>query len=272
MTSVRPFLLIGAGTLARIRETIAPVAVGWAADWISGVVLPAVSCQQVDDLTPTVDLAEHAWRRIDTAPGYSLWANSAASEIVRCWLFETPCHAAGSDGKSRLAGECAERAFDDLLRRLAEALGLDAKTGFGPIDRQIESPDFTRAGAGTVLVTVAIGTAALEFLLPADCITGFLNVDTTSDADCRDSLSPLSEGLAAQEVGLKVWLGEVEVTLGMLREITVGDVIRLPTLLDEAVGVSTDSGDVLFKSYLGVIDGQLAIELSGRSSATENGK
>lgn len=265
--SVRPFVLVGAKALARIRGAIAQVAAKWSADWIPGMVIPSVSCRAVADLAPEEDLSAQAWSRLGQAEAQPLWVAGAAPKVLRGWLFGT---ANGSDGGSDpavLAEECAVRALDDFLQRLVEVMNLPAAPE-GPKGGQEALSELTRAGSGAVLVNVAIGAADLGLLLSGACVAGFLKAESEQTLP-MGRLSPVSEGLAAQEVGLKVWLGKVEVTLGMLREISVGDVIRLPTPIDDAMDVSTDDGAVLFKSYLGVKDGHLAIELCGRSSATE---
>lgn len=264
--SVRPFVLLGAATLACIREAIARVTTAWSVDWIPGIVMPSVSCRSIDDTTSAADLSETAWSRRGQAPGLPIWVATAAPEVVRAWLFETTNR--GDFDRAVLAGECADRALADFLQRIVELLQLSTVQEGTATGRQDSLSDLAQAGSGAVIVNVAIGSLGLELLLPGTCVAGF---STTESEQTRPlaRVSPVSEGLAAQEVGLKVWLGKVEVTVGMLREISVGDVIRLPAPINDAMDVSTEDGAVLFKSYLGVKEGHLAIELCGRSSATE---
>lgn len=247
---VRPYLLIGSTVLERIRDLGSQAVAVWSREWLSQDMLPLVTCRSIDRTGAL--LAPTEWRSDSKQP---FWWTAGADHSVCQWLF------AGTDGggasSGSLARECAKSGLDDLLRRLARALEIDPAV---PTIRSDWS-DISSPGAGSIMVDMTLGLATVSVLLSAKTISRHLNA-APADAVEHERLAPLADGLAKQEVDLKVWLGEVELTVAILQSISVGDVIRLPARLDDPLPVTTSDGEVAFKSYLGLHDGHKAVELA----------
>jgi hypothetical protein len=79
--------------------------------------------------------------------------------------------------------------------------------------------------------------------------------------EARPPLVSVTEALARVELPLQVELQGCELELGALRDLQVGDVVRLPQRLDSLAAVRQD-GSTLFSAHLGREGGAKAVELA----------
>jgi len=86
----------------------------------------------------------------------------------------------------------------------------------------------------------------------------------------KPELSAVSSAIDSKKIVFPVELLGCELDIYTLQNLQIGDVIRLPHGLDEAVILKTESGDVFSTGYLGRINTKKAIEVvSGNVSSHE---
>lgn len=79
-------------------------------------------------------------------------------------------------------------------------------------------------------------------------------------------IAPIHDAIANRKVKLDLQLESVELSLGQLQVLTLGDVLLLPHALDRPLRLMTDDGVTLCEGYLGQKRGVKAVELARASS------
>lgn len=262
---VRPFTLLAASVLARVAALVDSALVAWRQDW--GVAAGALSVQ-----------CERAWEA--ELPAATLWRQGRRGEAGAAWLawpgqfsgaLAHALFAPDSEGAALLAsaaglaGDCAEAAFEQLSAALASIV----LPGTSQRDNSQPDPADLARGAGAMLLRLRIGKQELCVLLDGACGAALAARCPAPAAPGRAALAPLNylHALRALPLRLPVQAGSVELGLGSLATVVVGDVIRLDTPIDAAVAVLAPGRQALLQAYLGQADGFIAVELSGRDGA-----
>ena len=168
-----------------------------------------------------------------------------------------------------LALEVAAQAWDDLCDELSKSL---EKCRVHPVPREGAEPQrwsgalrvgARLSGAGkTMQLHLQLGGAlALQW-----CPTP--GVGPTPEKGERAPLVPIVQAVSHRQVRLAVHLAEVEIDLGGLQSLCVGDVLALPHRLDDALTLHANVGPtgarvgpMFCKAHLGLRNGRLAVEL-----------
>ena len=124
--------------------------------------------------------------------------------------------------------------------------------------------------AGSIIVRASAGTHTLNLLLDSASVASLL----TRNGIAASAAAPAALAkrvdylhvLRALPLRLTVQAGSVQLGLGSLASVGVGDVIRLDAAIDAPVAVLGSDGQALLHAYLGQSDGQVALELSGRAA------
>jgi flagellar motor switch/type III secretory pathway protein FliN len=247
-------LLVAAGNL---RRTLDPWAAGWGLSVHEVQACNAALAGAMPAPAEQHELAAGA-ARLWHGGGHAIGAMAAL-------LFACPPDEAS---RSALAGELAAGAWQDLLEALAS--GLSGDVPVAPRD----STDVERAWSGAVRIDVELRGAGpasrfslrLNEALAAAWCAAPTKVPDARPAPQRAGLAALAEVVAPRPVRVSVHLAPVELDLGTLQSLAVGDVIRLPHRLDDPLHVGVDLGDEpsrtpLCRAHLAQRDGRLAAEL-----------
>jgi flagellar motor switch/type III secretory pathway protein FliN len=233
-----------AAVRARVEEALAP----WAHEWSSTA--PAgewpVAADPLDTATLGTPDDGVEWWRFEGGAG-TVWARSADAYGVAAWLFGA---VDGGVPPGGLAAEVTRRAFAALLSRIAAAAGAAPHRTLGAPAHLLEP------GRGAVQVRIDGRGAALQLVVEPP---------VARTRAVRRTLEPLASthaALAAQAVMVEARLGDIEVELGVLRTLAVGDVLRLPRRLDQGVELSVGGQRLPCVGYLAAVDGKVAVEIA----------
>lgn len=262
---LRPYTLIGAGVLDGVRRLLDGAVGHWCADW--GVARDALTlgCQRAWEGEPHWPAA---WRQAWTAGegGLTLAWSEELGRQVQHLLFAPDTRQAGAPRPAPLAAEAAGAAWQDLLARLAAV----AVPGARRDDQPGAPPDGAwRHGSGALLLTLRVGRHCCHGLLDAAAVQALAPQAAGPGQPGQaghQALAPLAacdyqQLLAAVPVRLPVEIGRVELGLGSVVSLRVGDVIRLNTPADRALRVAGPSGRTLFGGYLGLKHDSVALEV-----------
>ncbi|RYF15893.1 MAG: FliM/FliN family flagellar motor switch protein [Comamonadaceae bacterium] len=238
-----------AGQLARGSATIDAALEGWAAAWgldLAGAGATfAVSGPHAD-----IERATLLGRRGDAAA----WMLGGAALLHRIHLLLFGCERS----IGTIAEEVALACEKDLLARLRAATGLAAG------EAHAVPPDRCRQPwSGWVQAQLPLG---IGILLSPEAVASTLqgtDLDPSPRGDREAApLAPLRDALSTSAFELHAELEGCEVSIGALRELQRGDVLRLRQRLDAPAVVRERDGSVLFSGFLVRRGARRALELA----------
>ncbi|HYD79897.1 MAG TPA: FliM/FliN family flagellar motor C-terminal domain-containing protein [Paucimonas sp.] len=213
----------------------------------------------------------------DSAPPYAAWGLRRLENGGSVWVLMPPeverrierqlfsiddvASAAERSRESRLAGAIAKDAVEELVAGIVRRL-----TGFSstPADGSSDTPaKCFRYGAGAALLTVKLDRKSFHVLVPSASLPGAAPGGSTT------ALGPttgLIEALSGLPVKLTAEVGEAELTVGHLRMLAVGDVVRLNSRLDQPVNFIGPNGKTVCRAQLGTSKGRRAVEVKPLSN------
>jgi hypothetical protein len=260
---VRPFTLLGQNVLDDVQRALAPVVAAWSADWGVAPALLAPRAERACDAPAPPGDVGPAWSYVH-AQGRSAWLDlpsELAGDVQRA-LFAPEVGAAAAPGAAAHFSAATARGALDALTL---ALGRSA-VGDGAAAAGHGEPDAAawKRGAGSVLVFLGGGARPARLLLDGASVRALCAPAAAAVA----ALPPLAgvdlrAAVASQEVRLQLSIGGARVAVGSLLTLGVGDVIRLDSLADAPVTLSTSSGTPLLSAYLGRAGADVAVEIAG---------
>lgn len=264
--SVRPFMLIGNDVLAAAQGMLEAVLGDWCADWgvpREELLVECMRAWEAQARLPAVPLWRKAWRSGDDEWALA-WPAEGQQPLQRLMFVADRRAVAADTGVAGLAAGAADAAWQDLLQRWSGMLvpGADAD-GIQPAPARTA----WQHASGAVLVELRLGRqvchgvlsgTAVQALARQAGLRGLLRSAPPAALPALDYMTLL----APLPVRLPVELGRVEVGLGSLVGLGVGDVIRLDVAADRPLGVTGPAGKILFDGYLGLSDGMVALELA----------
>jgi hypothetical protein len=250
------------GAADKLRRTLE----SWAAGW--GLSLHGVQARNAaPGDTPASSIQQH----LVAAGAARLWhVGGAAPTALAALLYGAP--PADARVAPVVANELASQAWQDLLDAVSTALPVTSAAGIGD--------DTERAWSGAVRLDFAVrsGDAESRFCLRLDAALADAWCETAAATNAARPVLPrtpavsLSSVVAERPVRVSVHLSAVELNLGALQSLAVGDVLRLPHRLDEALQVNVDLDDApsrtpLCRAHLAQKDGRLVAELTSGAAA-----
>jgi flagellar motor switch/type III secretory pathway protein FliN len=243
-----PLLAWSEAQLAQVAAMIEQAAAAWRSAWLPRDAGAArMTCGAAHEL----DAAARApWALIGLEAGARAWLRGADSSArMMRELFGVDPRA----GDAPVAHAVAGRAQSALLQDLVRAARLSPAAASGSA-----GADLFARWSGAVIVT-SVDTPAFELLLDGECVRRL--VTTSVQAASLPAAQPLAEALADRKLPLRVELAGIELSLGTLAALRIGDVIPLPHGLDEPLHVTTGGAPVC-AAWLGRRHGHRAIELA----------
>lgn len=234
----------------------------WCVNWLgSAASVPKVIARLAHDSDADFVLP---WRRVGDQRDCFWVANfSELKANLSSQIFKAEaCGSAGS-----LQAKLEEDAVADFINRFAQALRIetDARINSG-IDEKLRLNEIL-PWSGSVHVSIPFLKGTTEFLIAWDVL--MMNVvgeKTSSNAKLASQYSPaklskLSDALNKEPVFMTVEMSPAELDILSIRNLCVGDVIRLGHSLDEPLSLKTETGEVVCFAYLGKHADHKAIEL-----------
>jgi flagellar motor switch/type III secretory pathway protein FliN len=245
VTNIRPIQVLTASGLSAVRAA-ADAALGpWMPHWFAGGTAVSIDCAPMD-LPPVDQAAAAAWLCCKTTSA-DIWLDAAAVAVIGSALF-------GSETAAAIGAAVARSAAGDLLMRLSADSAARVSEAQAP-------QHLWQAGRCVVAVTIKIGDkhgAVVTLLVEKHAAS---HVAAQLDAT-RSPLQSVKALVRDQMVEIEVSLGQVEVELGVLRSLAVGDVLRLDRALDAGADVRVCGNRVGCVGFLGARDGQRAVALA----------
>ncbi len=242
-------------TLARtIHATWALWCGEWAVCEVSGkVICHIASPSQGKVHTNWVGLGERADARA--------WVEAVEPGWVAQALFAKPLPGSEAVPTGPLGCQVGAQAWADAQARLRALLALgDGAPEAGP------DSSIWRAWSGAVGVALPLGPAVVHLLLNAACVRGLVSTPPKSASAPGRPLTSLGEAIADQKLTLTVQFDDIEMDIGSLAGIQVGDVVPLRHELAHALSVNV--GQVaICSAYLGRRKGRKAVELTPSAPA-----
>lgn len=159
----------------------------------------------------------------------------------------------------RWAMSLQQAAFDDLLALSAEQASNDAQwhfnAGTGTAQRVVRK---LRRGSGWCVANLTRGEAVLSLLISPALVNNWVSRPKPST---QGGLPRVRALLADQSVTVQANLGSTTLTIGDIRQLTVGDVVRLDASVDAPVQLVA-SGQRVAEGLLGSFEGSKAISLT----------
>ena len=227
----------------------------WQTEW--GVRDSGSGSSRVEPATPA--MAAQPWLQAGVA-GEAFWYRPddefEIADVIGSGLFGVDLRTRPGSS-SMLARLTAQDAWHDLANRIARLFDGAACSS------DDSGPPGCGGWSGAAAVTLRLASERLHLLLSGDQIAHLLGGDRTLRAAPGRAAErvPLVGTLSDKAVRLQVRLEGAEVTVGQIRMLQAGDVIRLDHLLDRPAQVTDSSNTPRFQGWLGQSDGTLAVEL-----------
>ena len=260
MSMALPFRLIGDTEQAALRKATQEATQAWAADWFATA--PSTAIALTADCTP------------QAAPSGTWMIASIDADAWVAWkLDDQPCREYAQLLLDAPLGSIAKPTpllrvlIDDCLRDLAARLLLAA--GLGDAGLTLASGSLTewRTGYGSGAVSGCLGgdLPQQEFVLGPAIVAG-ISAQPSAPSLATPELSPRTDAISSGKTRIELLLGEAELSLAELANISVGDVIRLKSPFRQPLTVKTVDGSPLLKGHLGTRNGRKAIQVIGKAN------
>lgn len=264
--AVRELVLRSDQSLADIHEHVASHWRAWWKAWCtwsgedaSMAVEPVV--QRIADAQINLP-GQDEWRKDDARPG--LWRH-VSGEALTTFAKHLVRRTGGTfSHEGDWALTAASAALDDLATRWWPAAEPSSAS-----DGQICLEDALHPLLGSVLVSVPAW--GVHWLIPPACTRAWSSATSGVTPKTAEPVDALMAVLEPCGVALQLGIGHVDIAVGDLLELHVGDVVRFPALLKDPLPLLASKpdgqSDELMQGRLGHRDGRLAVQLVSRARA-----
>lgn len=260
MTAALPFRLVGENDKSALRIELLAEAQDWAAIWFAG----APPAELEIDAEPDLDSLDKApWTIAGEAP--ERWvAWQCPTDSWRDYARLLLAAPVGPDAAlTPLIGSLLHECLSDLATRLLAAAGMATDC------RQFAEGSLcsvrTGYGSGAVVAGLGGGLPPLRLVLGGEVAAAFIGRQV-QPAATHIALAPRKAAIASGSMRLEVVLGQAELTLAELANVSPGDVIRLQTSFREPLAVRTSDGQPILRAHLGTRKGHKAIQIIEKTS------
>jgi len=257
---VQPFLLLGASTLTGVAVHIMSAVEAWRTEWgLTGLAVE-VECLRAWETLPL--LRSVPWQSGFVFDGKSAWlaCQPELARVIQRQLFPSDQHnPVQLQTRPSIASEGGHAAVQALFNRIAAAVALISDHVALNESASPQQSAFSFA-SGSLLARIKLGEQTVSCLLDHACTRALTeHIVPTPRAPIPHGL--FNKGLARIPVTLPVEIGQAEVDVASLLTLTVGDVIRLGTSVDQPLTVFGPRREALFDAHLGTLHGAVALEV-----------
>lgn len=251
------FDLISDSDLGQVEEKVITAFEQWCEDWgiaFAGFKHSACRAWEAPSLT-----TNPRWQMacVDQSGAVYLGAHTDFSDVMHQAVF--PLAADGvKRNPSSISSEITLSAATDLHRQIARAFAISAEPRFSGDLAQL---NVRKVASGHIHINLAVGQVAIACLV---CCSAGRSLNVRPKPEQLPALESIDLQTVVAKVGvsLPVVLGEVQVELANLLALEVGDVLQLYAPLEQALNVTSESGQPLFTAFLGQIDQHVALEVA----------
>jgi hypothetical protein len=165
---------------------------------------------------------------------------------------------AGASLAGRLERGVAERALQSLYERLSDSSAVVPARDLPSLRASPDVRRIFRRGSGWTVLDLVRDGRVLPVLLGPELLQALLPGRITPR---RGDLPRARAVLAAQRISLRAYLGNTTLTVGQVKDLAVGDVVKLDQRFDARVRVGTADRQ-LAQGQLGVSGGRRALRLA----------
>jgi hypothetical protein len=277
--AARPLRWWSQAQLGEVALALEKVLRAWEQDWAlqqPHAAQDAVRCQ----MASSSGAAASSWKAaaLDDAcePACELWWDIAAGGqradpvlLLVDALFNTsvePSALSAQGAVSELAAEAARAAWSDLWTRIGQALALPVAVTAPAMQADSlatlqPAASLFQAWSGAIAIGLHWCGQEMRILLGGGEAAALLARDKPAGSAPAKPLSPVWHAVAAQACPVRAELAPVQLTLGAIKSLRVGDVIELQHTLDRPLVAKTADGGVLCEAFLGRLGERRAIEL-----------
>jgi flagellar motor switch/type III secretory pathway protein FliN len=265
----RAFALLGASSLAAVRARLEAQLEAWSSDWGLAELALDVSCVRAWEAAtvpapacPAATIPVERYFAGDAGCVRVAWPPGMVKALAHA-MFPGDQRQVANDAEATIAREAGEQMLASLVESIAGLLtGASEADEGGGAWVAASSSIGSGAVAATVLANIGSGTFRLS------CLFDHAAVRALQETPIAAAASPgklsLIQALRDVSVTLPVTVGEAEIDLASLAALTVGDVIRLETSVDQPSMVRASDGACLLEVFLGRIGRDVAVEVVGR--------
>jgi len=242
----------------------------WLAAWIDDVrqtsfSVPKVSCRMAHD----------ALSGDESRDWHPLSQSSEVNDENQVWIdvrqpddgmAQLLLKSSSSLKTSSLVDALCTEAFADCIAEIKTVLALPAGDASvfrrAPAETRVIPVAHSRPWSGAVRVVFPLDDAlSIALHLGPKRMAALVKTTGAKSGKQAEPITTLNEALAGHATRLRVELAAVDISVGNLASLTVGDVLVLPHPLTQTLHVKTEDGQSLCHGYLGQLQGQRAIEL-----------
>lgn len=260
MSTALPFRLLGESDLSAVRKVLQREAEAWSAVWFDAAPTPDFDVSDMADAdTPSAG----PWMIVGADPdAWVAWGLTGRPwrDFARL-LLNAPVGPSASP--SPLVESLLSECLLDLSARLFKAAGVGPQI-HSPMEASLATVR-TGYGAGSVVGQLGGDLPRQAFALGGAVVAGLVGE--------RPRAAPDTAALVARESAvttgmtrLEVVLGQAELSLAELANVSAGDVIRLQSPFREPLTVNASDGRPLLRAHLGTRGHHKAIQVIGKTS------
>ncbi len=268
--------------LSTLSTFFAELCATWAKEWECGSLATPTAAQIIcEPFVDGLDEPLQAWRRLDTvvqeeAGSGAIWLNIKSTERQTAQLLgpqlilEKLFGPESTDrvrlihgkGSPEISKSVAGQAWNDLLSEFCRPLGVLAGTinANDVFEKEIPAA-YRRAWSGAVRLTFPWFGCHMQLHLSGDYVERIVPHRTRKNTFTQAPIVPLVEAIRHHKAVCTVELASVELTIGDMRLLALGDVIVLPHALDDPASIISGSRSELAQVSLGKLRGNRAVEL-----------
>lgn len=255
----------------RVAAEILRLTQGWARDWDVQLDIRA-DCDSVGpDYVTSAGI--ESWRALGEMMGTGggiAWvpADSAQWPKFTALWRRMDVIAQDDGGQAPMSREVTGLAWKAWQTALQIRLGLDQSSRADTVP----TASVWQEGGGAVTVRLTLGRCEIVLLLEAPIVAmllGYPQNCMTAGARAAQvgDLTPLAAVMSGRSVQLRLELHQVDVDLGTLCSLTVGDVLTLPHHVDAPAAVVDEDGGSVFDAFLVSREQRKAIQICAPARA-----
>lgn len=238
----------------RVAAEILRVTLSWARDWDIQLDIRA-DCDSIgpDYVAPT---SIERWRPLGDMAGAGGGAAWVPADLAHWPAFmalwrRADVLARSDDDRAPISREVAGLAWKAWQEALRVRLSLEQPSH---ADR-VPAASIWQDGGGAVAVRLSVGPSAVVLLLEAPVVATLLGypqscVTAGARTGLAGGLAPLATVMSGRSVQLRLELHPVDIDLGMLCSLAIGDVLALPHHVDAPATVVDEEGEAAFDAFL----------------------
>lgn len=257
------YKLLNQSELRYIENSLHKAFNSWASVWANDEIECKVVCHRVAETNVNVSQSFHDDPWIFAGIDNKSWVacNAVPDAVMRLahlLVVSKDERQAMTELKvSTLLCELALSALADLIEHIGSAGGKKyrPKNIFRP------NENFWKAGSGAILAEIGCAGNSIFCILSPTLVASLL-LNMSQPERSKESLSTTSDALKNTRMKLNIMVGEVQLSLGLLQTISLGDVIKLDAKVDQPLNIVTSEGTRLCGTFLGKRDGQKAVQLT----------